>query len=56
MSLNAPIKEIADKFQLTNTHTPGEELPWVVPNPSHWGAVIAAPLQTAASSLGAEHP
>lgn len=33
-----------------HTHTPGAAVPWV-PNPSHWGAVIAAPLQTAASLL-----
>lgn len=50
MSLNTPVKKITEKFQLTNTHTPGAALPWVT-NPSQQGAVIAAPLQTAASPL-----
>lgn len=50
VSLAAPVKEIAEKFQLTNMHTPGAALPQMT-NPSHRGRVIAVPLQTASSLL-----
>jgi len=47
---SAPVKEIAEKFQLTNIHTPRAALPQTT-NPSHRGTAIAAPLQTAFSPL-----
>lgn len=51
MSLNTPIKEIAEKFQLTSTHPPRSSTT-LGDKPITPGAVIAAPLQTAASWLG----
>lgn len=50
VSLTAPVKEIAEKYQLTNIRTAGAALPQMT-NPSHWGMVIAAPLQTVSSPL-----
>lgn len=50
VSLTASVKEIAEKFQLTNVQTPGAALPWMT-NPSYQGTVIAAPLQRVSAQL-----
>lgn len=45
VSLNASVKKIAEKFQLTNIQAPGAALQWMT-SPSQQGTVIAVPLWT----------
>lgn len=50
VSLNVPVKKIAEKFQLTNVQAPGAALRWMT-SPSQQGTVIAVPLWTETSPL-----